>query len=120
MGALVVNAATEPTNILNIDPVLPPGFRLRVTRGPSEGLVVESTEPQLSVGSAPGNDLVLNDLLVSRCHLLVEWSEGSYWIRYAGTGSGLLVGDRALHCLMLRDRSELMLGDTTLQFELLD
>lgn len=110
----------EPTKKLNIGPVLPPRFRLRVTRGPSEGLVVESTRPQLSVGSEPGNDLVLNDLLVSRRHLLVEWSEGCYWIRYAGSTNGLLLGDRALHSLALRDRSELMLGNTTLRFELLD
>jgi pSer/pThr/pTyr-binding forkhead associated (FHA) protein len=106
--------------VLDIGPTLPPGFRLRVTRGPSEGLVVESTESQLSVGSAPGNDLVLNDLLVSRCHLVVEWSEGCYWVRYGGFTSELLVGDRCSTALMLRDRSELMLGNTTLQFELLD
>src|SRR6185436_19154477 len=97
----------------------PTRYRLRVTRGPSEGLVMETTSPQLSIGSGPGNDLVLNDLQISRRHLVVEWYEGGYWIRYAGTMQGVVIGDRGLHSLMLRDQAELMLGDTTLHFELL-
>jgi len=105
--------------VLDIGPVLPPGFRLRVTRGPSEGLVVESHEAQLSVGSAPENDLVLNDVLVSPRHLVVAWSEGCYWVRYGNSAGELSVAANAPG-LMLRDRSELMIGDTTLQFELLD
>jgi pSer/pThr/pTyr-binding forkhead associated (FHA) protein len=118
--AVAYSAVTEPMEALDISPVLPPGFRIRVTRGPSEGLVVESAERALSVGSAPGNDLVLDDLLVSGRQLVVEWSEGCYWVRYGESTSGGFLVDRGSPGLLLRDRSELMLGDTTLQFELLD
>ena len=118
MGA--VTAVTD-TTLLDIGRAPPKGFRLSVTRGPSEGLVVESTGAELSVGSAPGNDLVLNDLLVSRRHLIVEWSEGSYWVRYAGLANtnGVAIIDRSFHASVLRDGSELMLGETTLHFEVL-
>lgn len=118
MGAVTLVTDTKP---LDIGPAPPRGFRLSVTRGPSEGLVVESTGAQVSVGSAPGNDLVLNDLLVSRRHLIVEWSEGSYWVRYAGltNTTGLTVAERSFHSSVLRDGSELMLGETTIHFEVL-
>jgi pSer/pThr/pTyr-binding forkhead associated (FHA) protein len=108
------------TNQLDIGPAPPRGFRLSVTRGPSEGLVVESRGTQISVGSAPGNDLVLNDLHVSRRHLIVEWSEGSYWVRYAGLTNGMMVNNRAFHSSILRDGSELMLGETTLHFQVIE
>jgi predicted component of type VI protein secretion system len=118
MGAVTAITDTKP---LDIEPDPPRGFRLSVTRGPSEGLVVESTGAELSVGSAPGNDLVLNDLLVSRRHLIVEWHEGSYWVRYAGLTNtdGMTVSERAFHSSVLRDDSELMLGETTIHFEVL-
>jgi pSer/pThr/pTyr-binding forkhead associated (FHA) protein len=118
MGAVTVVTDTKG---LDTSPPPPKGFRLSVTRGPSEGLVVESAGSQISVGSAPGNDLVLNDLHVSRRHLIVEWSEGSYWVRYAGltNSNGAVISDRSFHASVLRDGSELMLGETTLHFEVL-
>jgi pSer/pThr/pTyr-binding forkhead associated (FHA) protein len=93
----------------------PRRFRLRVTQGPSTGLTVNNDGPQLSVGSAPGNDLVLKDPLVSNRHLLVRWSNGSYWARCAGPNEEC-VG----HPAELRHGTELMLGATTLVFELFD
>ena len=118
MGAVTALTDTRP---LDIAPAPPRGFRLSVTRGPSQGLVVESTGAEVSVGSAPGNDLVLNDLHVSGRHLIVEWSEGSYWVRYGGLTNtdALTVSERAFHSSVLRDGSELMLGETTIHFEVL-
>lgn len=119
-----MTAVTALNDVKTLDIELGPakGFRLSVTRGPSEGLVVQSSGAQISVGSAPGNDLVLNDLLVSRRHLIVEWSEGSYWVRYAGLAlmTGTAIHDRAFHASVLRDGSELMLGETTLRFETIE
>lgn len=106
---------------LDIGLKIPRGFRLRITHGPNADSVIESRGPLLSVGSAPGNDLVLEDAQVSARHLILQWREDSYWI---GQGGGELgdpvTGNHAHHPLMLRDGSELTLGDTTLRFELLD
>ena len=105
--------------MLDIGSQLPREFQLRVTRGPSAGVTVRSTGTQLSVGRAPENDLVLNDLLISGHHLIVQWNEGSYWVRFAGALNGLFSGGRAPQPSVLRDGSELMLGATTMRFELL-
>jgi len=106
---------------LDIGLKLPRGFRLRVTHGPDAGSVIESRGPKLSVGSAPENDLVLDDTQVSAHHLVLQWREGAYWIDHGGSGlGGLVTGNHSHQAMMLRDGSELMLGDTTLRFELLD
>jgi pSer/pThr/pTyr-binding forkhead associated (FHA) protein len=107
--------------ILDIGLKLPRGFRLRITHGPNADSVIESRGPQLSVGSAPGNDLVLPDAQVSAHHLILQWREGSYWVGQGDGGpGGPANGNHAPGALPLRDGSELMLGDTTLRFELLD
>lgn len=114
-------ALSEHMTILDLGLKLPRGFRLRITHGPNADLVIESRGPQLSVGSAPGNDLVLKDAQVSAHHLILQWREGSYWIGQGGGEPGGAVNGNHVHqALMLRDRSELILGDTTLRFELLD
>lgn len=106
---------------LDIGLKLPRGFRLRITHGPNADSVIESRRPKLSVGSAPGNDLVLEDTQVSAHHLVLQWREGSYWIGHGGSGlEGLVTGTPSHQAMMLHDGSELMLGDTTLRFELLD
>lgn len=114
-------ALSEHTTTFDIGLKLPRGFRLRITHGPNVDSVIESRGPQLSVGSAPGNDLVLDDAQVSAHHLILQWREGSYWISQGGGGTGAVANGNHVHqALMLRDGSELMIGDTTLRFELLD
>lgn len=114
-------ALNEHTTLLDVGLKLPRGFRLRIMQGPNADAVIESRGPQLSVGSAPGNDLVLKDAQVSARHLVLQWREGSYWVGQAESEpGGGVTGNHVSQVLMLRDRSELMLGDTTLRFELLD
>ena len=47
-------------------------YRLRVTDGPDKGAEKVCDGPELSVGSADGNDLVLSDPTVSRHHFAIE------------------------------------------------
>jgi DNA-binding NtrC family response regulator len=95
-------------------------FQLRVSSGPGAGRVARGTGPQLSVGSAPENDLVLDDPLISRRHLVVRWSDRGYWVRDAGSMNGTFIDGHAIQAALLRHGSELALGGTTLVFELLD
>jgi DNA-binding NtrC family response regulator len=95
-------------------------FQLHVTSGPNTGRVARCTGPELTVGSAPGNDLVLNDPQVSRRHLVVRWSDGGYWVRDLGSTNGTFIGGHVIQAALLRHGSELTLGTTTLVFELLD
>jgi two-component system response regulator GlrR len=82
--------------------------------------VARSAGAELSVGSAPGNDLVLGDPEVSRRHLVVRWSDGGYWVRDAGSTNGTFLGGHVVQAALLRHGSELTLGTTALVFEQLD
>jgi predicted component of type VI protein secretion system len=111
---------SQSDDALDIGLGIPPAFRIRIMRGPNTGSVIESSRSRLSVGSAPDNDLVLHDPLVSRRHLIVLWRAGHHWVHYAGTESQVLPHNYPTEALMLRSGSELMLGDTTLRFEVID
>jgi DNA-binding NtrC family response regulator len=95
-------------------------FALRVTQGPNLGVVVRGCGLELSVGSAPTNQLVLSDPQVSRLHLTIRWSDGCYWAVDMGSRNGTMVNDRVIRSAMLRNGAKLKLGNTTLVFEQLD
>jgi transcriptional regulator with GAF, ATPase, and Fis domain len=95
-------------------------FQLRVVSGPNEGAVAASVGRELSVGTAPGNHLVLSDPLVSRHHLVVQWGNRGYWARDVGSTNGTKIGDHLIQAAALHDGSQLTLGNTRLVFELLE
>jgi DNA-binding NtrC family response regulator len=95
-------------------------FQLRVVSGPNEGAVAASVGRELSVGTAPGNHLVLTDPLVSRHHLVVRWGNRGYWARDVGSTNGTKIGDHIIQAAALHDGSQLTIGNTRLVFELLE
>jgi DNA-binding NtrC family response regulator len=95
-------------------------FQLRVLSGPNEGAVATAVGRELSVGTAPGNHLVLTDPLVSRHHLVVQWGNRGYWARDVGSTNGTKIGDHIIQAAALHDGSQLVIGNTRLVFELLE
>jgi len=95
-------------------------FQLRVLTGPDAGAVATAATNEVSVGTAPGNQLVLTDPLVSRHHLRIRWMHGGYWLRDLGSRNGTQLGDLVVEAVALRDGAELVIGDSRLVFELLD
>jgi DNA-binding NtrC family response regulator len=95
-------------------------FQLRVVSGPNEGAVATAVGRELSVGTAPGNHLVLTDPLVSRHHLVVQWGNRGYWARDVGSTNGTKIGDHIIQAAALHDGSQLVIGNTRLVFELLE
>jgi transcriptional regulator with GAF, ATPase, and Fis domain len=95
-------------------------FQLRVVKGPNEGAIATAVGRELSVGSAPGNHLVLTDPLVSRHHLVVRWGNRGYWARDVGSTNGTRIGDHIVQAAALQDGSQLTIGNTRLVFELLE
>ena len=75
---------------------------------------------EISVGAAPGNHLVLSDPLVSRHHLVVRWTERGYWARDVGSTNGTYIGGHPIQSAGLHEGSRIVVGGTTLAFELLD
>jgi transcriptional regulator with GAF, ATPase, and Fis domain len=95
-------------------------FQLRVVSGPNEGAITTAVGRELSVGTAPGNHLVLTDPLVSRHHLVVRWGNRGYWARDVGSTNGTKIGDHIIQAAGLHDGSQLVIGNTRLVFELLE
>ena len=95
-------------------------FQLRVVSGPNEGAIATAVGRELSVGTAPGNHLVLTDPLVSRHHLVVRWDNRGYWARDVGSTNGTKIGDHIIQAAALHDGSQLVIGSTRLIFELLE
>jgi transcriptional regulator with GAF, ATPase, and Fis domain len=95
-------------------------FQIRVAAGPDAGALATSVGRELSVGTAPGNHLVLGDPLVSRHHLVVRWGARGYWARDVGSTNGTRIGGHVVEAAALQHGSALEIGDTQLVFELLD
>ncbi|WP_309894900.1 sigma 54-interacting transcriptional regulator [Archangium sp.] len=64
---------------------------LEVTTGPDAGTQVSSSAEKLTIGSAPGNDLVLTDPTVSRFHAELVRERGGYRLRDLGSTNGTQV-----------------------------
>jgi transcriptional regulator with GAF, ATPase, and Fis domain len=95
-------------------------FQLRVVSGPNEGAVGTAVGRELSIGTAPGNHLVLTDPLISRHHLVVRWANRGYWARDVGSTNGTKIGGHVIQAAALHDGSQIAIGNTRLVFELLE
>ena len=97
-------------------------FRFQVTRGPDRRSECMSSEeePELSVGTAPGNQLVLTDPMVSRHHMVVVATPQGFRLRDLGSTNGTLLAGCRIESAYLEAGAQLVIGDTTLTFSILD
>lgn len=95
-------------------------LRIRVADGPDAGSEVVSDGRELSVGTAPDNDLALSDPTVSRHHFAVRCTERGYWVRDLGSTNGIKMGPHLVQSAVVSDGCELAIGTTRLVFELLE
>ncbi len=93
-------------------------FRLTVQEGPAKGIAWESRGAQCSIGSQPGNDLVLSDPTVSRFHSEITVEDGRARVRDLASKNGTLVDGVAIVDAYLRPDATLRLGSSLLRFEL--
>lgn len=108
---------TEEAVIGGQRPIVYSHCRLRVTAGPSVGRALESEKDTIRVGTAPDNDLVLEDSLVSRFHLEVRKVQGSFRLVDVGSKNGTFVGEVEIREALIRKRTELSLGESTVVLE---
>jgi len=95
-------------------------FQVTVTHGPDAGLSCRAEEPELTIGTAPGNDLVLTDTTVSRHHCVIEPSARGFRVRDLGSTNGTRLGAHYVDTAHLVQEATLTLGATRLRFEVLD
>ncbi|HAN32685.1 MAG TPA: sigma-54-dependent Fis family transcriptional regulator [Myxococcales bacterium] len=97
-----------------------PAFQLRLLDAAIEQGPKRFDQRVIYVGSAPDNDLVIDDVSVSRNHLKIEGEQGGYRIVDLGSKNGLwLAGARVREAILNQD-TILRLGQSQLSFELLD
>lgn len=85
--------------------------------GAQAGTRAQADEEGLSIGSAEGNDLVLEDETVSRYH--VELTRRPEGILIADTGStnGVFIGTMRVERAVVQPRTELRIGRTTVRID---
>ena len=95
-------------------------FGCRVVAGPLAGQWKVADGPELTIGSATGNDLEIADSAVSRHHCAIRVSGGGFEVRDLGSKNGTFVGEVRVGSAFLAHGAELRVGRTRLRFEVLD
>jgi pSer/pThr/pTyr-binding forkhead associated (FHA) protein len=75
--------------------------------------IVNST---MTIGRVTGNDIVIDNLAVSRQHARIRQDGADYWIEDLDSGNGVLVNDAPIVKALLRDQDEILVGKHTLVF----
>lgn len=76
----------------------------------------EMDRPRLRIGRTPDNDIVIDNLGVSRLHAVIEEEKGSYSVRDCDSLNGTVVnGERSPH-KTLQDGDEISIGKHTIVF----
>ena len=95
---------------------LPVQARLRV-RDRGRERTVPLPDEGLSVGSTPGNDLVLDDPFVSSRHLRIDRVEGRWEVTDLGSTNGTRLGGVRVHRSELPPGLPILMGDAELVLE---
>ncbi|MGD8412826.1 MAG: FHA domain-containing protein, partial [Candidatus Latescibacterota bacterium] len=72
--------------------------------------------PQFKIGRTPDNDIVIDNLAVSRLHAVLEEEKGNYYVRDCDSLNGTLLNDQKVGRAKLEDGDEVCIGKHTIQF----
>lgn len=92
------------------------GFRLRITKGKSEGKEFSFTKDRVTVGRNHDNDLVIYDLNISREHFEVIVDKNRYRVRDLGSRNGIRLNDEPALDDLLHDGDKISAGGVEFEF----
>jgi len=92
-------------------------FRLTVEKGPDQGRSAESEQAEFSIGTAPGNQLVLTDETVSRHHCTITATEDGFLLTDLGSMNATRLGGFRVQSGYLKSGVSVVVGRTKLRFE---
>jgi DNA-binding NtrC family response regulator len=92
-------------------------LRVRVLDGPDAGKTVSSDDDRMTVGSAEGCGLVLNDRMVSRYHVEIAASAQGIRVRDMGSTNGVFIGALRVTDAVVPPSTRLLLGATTIEID---
>jgi len=84
--------------------------RLVVVTGPVAGSRFELTEATTRLGRDPTNDILLDDVTVSRCHVEIRRIGPAYVAVDCGSFNGTYLNGERVDEIMLEDSDELRIG----------
>jgi DNA-binding NtrC family response regulator len=90
-------------------------LRVIVREGPASGTTCTAERETLSVGSAHGNDLVVEDPTVSRFHVELRHTSHGVGVRDTGSTNGVFVGAIRIGDGVVPFGTQLRLGRTTIE-----
>lgn len=76
----------------------------------------EMDRPRLRIGRTPDNDIVIDNLAVSRLHALIEEEKGGYFVRDCDSLNGTEVNGAKIVRRKLEDGDEISIGKHTILF----
>jgi signal transduction histidine kinase/pSer/pThr/pTyr-binding forkhead associated (FHA) protein len=88
---------------------------LKVKEGPCAGLIFPLSQETVCIGRDPSNEIVINDLLVSRKHARILSMDQGLVIEDLGSVNGTRVNDLSVSRQTLKAGDEIALGTTVLQ-----
>jgi S-DNA-T family DNA segregation ATPase FtsK/SpoIIIE len=94
--------------------------RVRVVRGPDVGAVAELGPGSYFIGRDTASDIRLNDPLASKNHARVDVLPGVVRIVDLNSANGVLIDDEPLPRADLVRGQEVVIGDSTLSFEMVE
>ena len=92
-------------------------FAVKVVTGPDEGKEVVSTGEETSIGTDPGNDLVLTDRSVSRHHVSIRVTPRGLELRDLGSTNGTVLGGYRVMSALLEPGALIGCGRTVLRLD---
>ena len=116
-----VEAATEEDELERYLDGLAPGVGMLVVRhGPNVGSSYRLEGPTTAIGRHPDSEIFLDDITVSRRHVVIERdaADGGYTLRDVGSLNGTYVNRKRVDEAQLRDRDEVQIGRYRLTFVL--
>ncbi|MFT3767700.1 MAG: sigma 54-interacting transcriptional regulator [Minicystis sp.] len=96
------------------------GFTLTIVEGPGAGAVVRAQKSEVSIGTAPANDLVLADQTVSRHHCAISATPQGFQLADLGSSNGTWIGNVRLREGYVESGSRVRVGRTTLRIDRVD
>ncbi|WP_437311950.1 sigma 54-interacting transcriptional regulator [Sorangium sp. So ce388] len=115
----VPTPGADATTVLKVRPreVAFGKFSVQVVRGPDQGAMTVAEAPELAIGTAAGNHLVLTDPSVSRHHCIIAATSKGYLLRDLDSTNGITLGGFRVETAYLTPGATFGVGETLLHFD---
>ena len=81
--------------------------------------VIALPKPKLTLGRAPGCDVVLASSQVTRQHATLDAEAGAHWLRCLASTNGVYVNGEKIGAHRLCDGDRIQIGDVNLRYQAL-